>query len=66
MRRSPGSLLVITTASDPVPARGAFLQLVPGSPEEPGLTIGKKNGRVVALPDGKMARHIEQLISRKE
>ena len=64
--RSQKPLLVVTASDHPLPATSVFLQLVPGSPTEPGLTVGRKNVKVVGLPDGKMARHIEQLIRRKD
>ncbi len=66
VQRSPEQLLAVTATDHPLPATSVFLQLVPGSPAEPGMTIGRKNVKVVGLPDGKMARHIEQLIRRKD
>ena len=66
VKRSRKPLLVVTSSDHPLPATSVFLQLVPDSQSEPGLTVGRKNVKVVGLPDGKMARHIEQLIRRKD
>ncbi len=66
VRKARQPLLVVASDARPVPATGVYLQLVIEDPAEPGRTLGKEQIRVVGLPAGELARHIEKLLTTRK